>query len=131
VSVEDRKAFILREDCDELTGSHLGDETVRLLPNFDPYLLAHADKNHLVSARYYKRVYRQQGWVSPVVLLNGRVIGTWSYARRGKRVSLEVAPFENLSRLIRTRVEGEAAGLGDLLETPWEINFRKPNGGRG
>src|SRR5438128_8510734 len=89
VSVEGGRAFILREDLDELADSRLGHETVRLLPNFDCYLLAHADKNHLVGARYYKRVYRQQGWVSPVVLLNGRVIGTWSYTREGKRVSLE------------------------------------------
>ena len=131
VSVEDTKASILREDLDELADSRLGHETVRLLPNFDSYLLAHADKNHLVGARYYKRVYRQQGWVSPVVLLNGRVIGTWSYARRGKRLSFEVAPFENFSGLIRTRVEEEAAGLGGLLETPWEITFRQPKGSRG
>jgi len=63
-------------------------------------------------------------------LLNGRVIGTWSYARRGKRLSFEVAPFENFSGLIRTRVEEEAAGLGGLLETPWEITFRQPKGSR-
>jgi len=128
VSVEGREAFILREDADELAASHLGDETVRLLPNFDSYLLAHADKNHLVTSRHYKRVYRQAGWVSPVVLLNGRVIGTWSYARQGKRLSLEVAPFESFSRLTRTRVEEEAAGLGGLLETPCEIKFRQPTG---
>ena len=128
VSVEGREAFILRQDGDELAASHLDDETVRLLPNFDPYLLAHADKNHLVTSRYYKRVYRQAGWVSPVVLLNGRVIGTWSYARRGKRLSLEVTPFENFSSLTRTRVEEEAAGLGGLLETPYEIKFRQPKG---
>jgi uncharacterized protein YcaQ len=131
VSVEDRKAFILRQDLDELTGSHLGDEMVRLLPNFDPYLLAHADKNHLVASRDYKRVYRQQGWVSPVVLLNGRVVGTWSYTRQGKRVSLEVAPFENFSSLTRTRVEDEAAGLRGFLEAPWEIKFRRPKDGPG
>src|SRR2546425_2832357 len=62
VSVEGGEAFILRQDGDELAASRLGDETVRLLPNFDPYLLAHADKNHLVTSRYYKRVYRQAGW---------------------------------------------------------------------
>ena len=128
VSVEGREAFILRQDGDELAASQLDDETVRLLPNFDPYLLAHADKNHLVTSRYYKRVYRQAGWVSPVVLLNGRVIGTWSYARRGQRLFLEVAPFENFSRSTRARVEEEAAGLGGLLETPYEIKFRQPKG---
>ena len=37
----------------------------------DPYLLAHRDKDHLLSAEHYKRVYRNQGWISPVVLIDG------------------------------------------------------------
>jgi uncharacterized protein YcaQ len=123
VHVEDQKRFILHEDYDQLTTSHLDDQILRLLPHFDPYLLGHADKDHLVDASYYKRVYRNQGWISPVVLLNGRVIGVWSYARRGKGLLFEVELFEKLSKTIRARIEEEAASLGDFLEMPWEIQF--------
>jgi len=77
----------------------------------------------LVDSPYYKRVYRNQGWISPVVLWNGKAIGTWSSARRGKRLSLQIEPFEKFSRMMRARIEEEAAGWGSFLETPWEIQF--------
>jgi hypothetical protein len=125
VSVADQKRWILAEDYEQLRTSRLSGQTLRLLPSFDPYLLAHAEKDHLVDARYYKRVYRNAGWISPVVLLDGRVIGVWSYARRGKRVSFEVEPFEKFSKSIRTKIEEEAAGLGSFMETSWEITERR------
>jgi hypothetical protein len=115
VTIEDVKAFILRKDYDQLANSVLDDQVLRLLPHFDPYMLGHAEKDHLVNANHYKRIYSNQGWISPVVLLNGRVIGAWSYKRGGKRWSLEIEPFEKFSRSIRDKIGEEAASLGNFL----------------
>ncbi|MFQ5771005.1 MAG: winged helix DNA-binding domain-containing protein [bacterium] len=123
VSIEDKKGFILREDYDQLTNRDHGDPILRLLPGFDPYMLGHVDKNHLVDSTYYKRVYRNQGWISPVVLLNGRVIGIWSYTRRGQRLSLEIEPFEKFSKIIQLKIEEEATRLGGFLEAFTTTNF--------
>ena len=123
VCIEDKKGWILRQDYAQLRNSCFGEQVLRLLPSFDPLMLGHVDKNHLVDSRYYKRVYRNQGWISPVVLLNGRVIGTWSNKRRGNRLSLDIEPFQNFSKSIRTKIEEEAASLGDFQETSWEIKF--------
>jgi hypothetical protein len=123
VNIEDMKMWLLREDHRQLANSEFDGQILRLLPHFDPYLLGHADKNHLVEAQNYKRVYRNQGWISPVILLNGRVIGIWSYTRRGKQMSLEIKPFEKFSKTINARIEEEAASLGNFLETAWEIKF--------
>lgn len=123
VSIEDEKAFLLRDDHDQLANSSHDGHVLRLLPHFDPYLLAHADKNHLVSSSYYKRVYRNQGWISPVILLDGRVIGVWSYTRRTKRWLLEIEPFGKFSKSLRGKIEEEAASLGNFLQTSWEIKF--------
>ncbi len=123
VSIEGKKAFLLRKDCDRLAQSSFDAQTLQLLPHFDPYLLGHSEKDHLVSPTHYKRVYRKAGWISPVVLLNGRVIGIWSYTRGGKRLSLKVEPFERFSKTIRAKIEEKAASLGDFLETSWEIKF--------
>jgi hypothetical protein len=38
---------------------------------------------------------------------------------------LEIEPFENFSKKIRTRIEEEAASLGRFQETSWEIKFRR------
>ncbi|MCI0490241.1 MAG: winged helix DNA-binding domain-containing protein, partial [Blastocatellia bacterium] len=105
VSIEDKKGSLLREDYADLKNSFPEGRTLRLLPYFDPYLLGHADKDHLVSSADYKRVYRNAGWISPVVLLDGKIIGTWSYKRRAKSVSLEVEPFEKFSKIVRARIE--------------------------
>ncbi len=123
ITIEDKKASFLREDYDLLENSALNENILRLLPSFDPYMLGHVEKHHLVDFSYYKRVYRNAGWVSPVVLLSGRVIATWSYTRRGERLSLEIEPFRKLSKDIRTKVEEEAASLGEFLEASWDIKF--------
>ncbi len=60
-----------------------------------------------------------------MVLLNGRVIGIWSYTRRGKGLSLKVELFEKLSKTIRASIEEEAESLGGFLETAWEIKFSR------
>lgn len=127
VRAEGRKGFILSKDYATLADSHLPGPVLRLLPGFDPYMLGHANKDGLVAANHYKRVYHQVWWISPVVLLDGRVIATWSYDRQPRRVVLRIAPFKNLSKNIRAGIEEAAASLGAFLETPWEIEFSKPN----
>ena len=111
VSVEGAKKMILRDDLKELKESELGEDVVRLLPGFDPYLLAHVDKSHLVDERHYKKVYRNQGWVSPVVLLNGRVIGTWTYGRQPKKPGVQVELFGKVSKRVRELMQEETEKL--------------------
>lgn len=127
VEVENEKALILRNDLKQLQSSALAEDAVRLLPNFDCFLLAHAVTDHLVHARHYKRVYRNQGWISPVVLRNGKVIGVWSTTRRGKLWTLEVEPFERFGKSVRAKVEEEAASLGRFLGSPCEVRFALAN----
>jgi len=119
----DQTGWILREDYDELTNTYLNDHILRLLPSFDPYMLGHAEKTHLVDAPYYKRIYRNAGWISPVVLLNGRVVGIWFSKRRGNRLSLGIEPIEKFSKAIRKKIEEEAASLGEFLGNPLEIRI--------
>jgi len=86
-------------------------------------MLGHAEKTHLVDAPYYKRIYRNAGWISPVVLLNGRVVGIWFSKRRGNRLSLGIEPIEKFSKAIRKKIEEEAASLGEFLGNPLEIRI--------
>ncbi len=124
VSIEGKKAFLLRKDYNQLAQSSFDAQSLQLLPHFDPYLLGHSEKDHLVDSAHYKQVYRKAGWISPVVLLNGRAIGVWSYTRKGQRLALIVEPFKRFSKSIRAKIEEKAASLGDFLETSWEIKFQ-------
>jgi hypothetical protein len=121
VRVGDKGGLILSGDFEELIEGGPVKDSVRLLPGFDPYLLGHSDKTPLVSPDDYKRVYRNQGWISPVVLVNGEVAAIWSSKRRGKHLSIEVEPLRKLPKRIWALIEEEALSLGVFLECPVEI----------
>jgi uncharacterized protein YcaQ len=116
VNVNGRIAWVLRGDLSTLERARIKRPLVRLLPFFDSFLLGHKDKGHLVEPKHYKRVYRPQGWLSPAVLVDGRITGTWSHARKGRRIALRIEPFHRFGAELRAATEGEGQDLGRFLE---------------
>ncbi len=89
---------------------------VRLLPAFDHYVIAAPrDDDDVVAPAARARVYRPQGWLSPVLLVDGRIVGVWSHERKGASVEVEIQPFSRVSRAVRESAEAEAASLGAFL----------------
>jgi len=123
VAVDDVSPSVLRRDLAALA-AHAPDGSLRLLPHFDPFLLAHATKDHLIESRHYKRVYRNQGWITPVVLVDGRVAGIWSLATRGKAVAADVQMFAPVGRATRAAIERETAELAAFLGVKCDARVR-------
>jgi hypothetical protein len=121
IKIETSACLLLREDLDALTSDTGDTTTVRLLPHFDPYLLAHREKDHLVSARHYKRVYRNQGWISPVVLTNGSLAGIWRHEVQSRKLRVTVEPFAKLPRAAREAVVREATDLAKFFDSTLEL----------
>lgn len=115
VRVEGREAAVLREDLDALADAGSGPPTVRLLPYFDSYLLGHKERDHLASVQDRRKIYRPQGWISPVVLVDGRAAGTWAHTLRGDRLGVRVSAFEPLAPRLASRIRAEAQDLGRFL----------------
>lgn len=80
VDIDGWKASVLQSDLPELENVETDLSSVRLLPYFDSYLLGHKSHRNIVEERSHRKVYRPQGWVSPVLLVNGR--GRWSLVPR-------------------------------------------------
>ena len=123
VAVEGKTAAILERDLPTLQDAELAVEEAHLLPNFDVYLLGHRGKSHLIDDAYYKRVYRAAGWISPVVLINGRVAGVWSYTRRGKKLQVAVELFAVPSRRLRAAIERCAADVAEFFDSSLELTY--------
>jgi uncharacterized protein YcaQ len=111
VRINKTACLLLRDDVEALRAARDAPGSVCLLPHFDPYLLAHREKDHLIAPRHYKRVYRNQGWISPVVLVDGAIVGVWSYKVQGKKVSVAVESFEKISKTVKALLEQEAQSL--------------------
>jgi hypothetical protein len=96
---------------------------VKLLPSFDPFLLAHSTKHHLVEEQHYKRVFQRLAWIAPAILVDGRVVGTWKHKADGGKLNLEITPFGKLSRKVMQGIEAEAAGIAVFLgAAKWQIH---------
>jgi uncharacterized protein YcaQ len=115
VSLDGRPSLLLRKDLRSLGGGSPSPGSTRLLPHFDPYLLAHREKDHLLASRYYKSVYRNQGWISPVVLVDGSIAGTWSHKASARRLQVSIEAFAQIPRTVRADVAGEAETLAEFF----------------
>ncbi|MBO2459193.1 winged helix DNA-binding domain-containing protein [Actinomadura violacea] len=92
VEVEGVPMYMLEEHRDELAATAPA-ASVRLLGAFDQYVLgAGTGASYLVPAEHRAAVSRTGGWISPVVVHEGRVAGVWE----AKDGDLAVTPFEDL-----------------------------------
>jgi len=114
VSIEGERADILAADLDAITTAQPA-SGVHLLPGFDPYLMGHSSRDHLFDAQYRWRVSRIAGWISPVVLVDGRVVATWSHQVSKNALVVSVSPFRKLAQPVmkdvRVRADEIAAAL--------------------
>ncbi|MGD8402515.1 MAG: winged helix DNA-binding domain-containing protein [Anaerolineales bacterium] len=115
VDVEGWEGTVLQDDLDELKRTALDHPHVRLIPYFDSFLLGHKDRAHLVTKDRHAEVYRPQGWVAPVLLVDGRVAAVWKHVQEGKRLCLEMTKFGPLSKQITAQIREEAYDLGRFL----------------
>jgi hypothetical protein len=116
--------LLLREDMKILQATSPEMNSVHLLPYFDVYLLAHRFKEHFLKPQFYKRVYRNQGWISPVVLINGEIAGVWSHKLSRKAVEIEVELFARVGPRTRKQIRDRAKELADLFQSPLAFSFK-------
>lgn len=111
ISGSEKKRFLLSEDVNVFNTVRAARVSVHLLPNFDVFLLAHREKDHLLRKEHYKLVYRDQAWISRTVLVNGSIAGVWSYNLQKNRLWVTIEPFGRLSRTVRALLQEEAEAL--------------------
>ena len=124
VRVDGAQALVLCRDRDALSGA-ASEHRPRLLPAFDTFLLAHAAKDHLVEPRFYKRVYRNQGWLSPVVIVGGRIVAVWFLEQRAKTFAVDVRPFARLDTRVRDGIHAEADALAQFVGARCDVVFNE------
>jgi hypothetical protein len=124
VEVEGTAAYALAADLPGLAEAG-GSRTVRLLPAFDQYVVtATLQAERLMPGPFKDRVYRPQGRLSPVLLVGGRMDGTWRQEAKGRRLLVTIEPFTGpppawARRAAEAEAERLAAFAGGELELRW------------
>lgn len=122
VDVEGVRGLVRALDLDALRDAPARHEP-RLLPGFDPF--TNELPRHVASVlddALHDRVHRTAGWVTPVVVVDGRVAGTWEIqnGNRGAGIVL-VQPFttKGIARRALTR---EVERIAAFLDRPLRID---------
>jgi winged helix DNA-binding protein len=114
VSVEGVHLDALRSDLGAMENARI-ESSVQLLPNFDPYVMGYASRDHLVPRVHLPKVSRTAGWISAVVLVDGVVAGTWSYGVAGKTFRVSIEPFRRLPTAVVAEIKHRANELAGAL----------------
>jgi winged helix DNA-binding protein len=113
VSVGGWRAQMLASDLERLPAPSKG--SVQLLPLFDPYLMGCASRDHLFDPAHRSKVTRTAGWISAVLLVDGRVEGTWTHSLSKGALRVSLVPFRKLSPTVLSKVNGRARRLAQSI----------------
>jgi hypothetical protein len=120
VDVEGRRAFVLAGDT-EFPDAR---KSVRLLPEYDVYVMGSRERDQLVPTRVREQVaaHGRGRYEGPAgvrfVLADGVTAGLWERKKTAKRLELSVAPA---ARVNRTALRREAARYAEFLGVELEL----------
>ena len=127
VDVGEERMWMLASDVDDMASLPKLKRSVRLVPAFDQFVVNVSRRaGQLMPGPFKAKVYRKSAWLSPVVLVNGRMDGVWKHEKKGSRLMVAVEPFVELPAWTRKAVEKEAASLADFFELELDLSWINP-----
>jgi hypothetical protein len=117
VDVEGHTAFVLAGDGE----FPRGEPSVRLLPEYDVYVMGSREREHLVPNPVREQVaaHGRGRYEGPAgvrfLLIDGVTAGLWERKKRGKRIELTISPAGKLTRAQRVELDVEAERVGTFL----------------
>ncbi len=95
--------------------------SLHLLPPFDEFLVAYADRSAALPAALNRNIVGINGLLSPCIVVDGRVVGRWSRRLSGDAVrvapELLATPPRGIARELRREATRYAAFLGKALQS--------------
>lgn len=119
------RVWLLADDLPEIESAS-PPRAARLLPAFDPWVVgASRTDDAVVDPAHRARVYRAQGWLSPVLLVDGRIAGVWRHSSKARHLVVELEPFGRLPAWARDELEAEAARLAAFFEQDLALGVQR------
>jgi hypothetical protein len=123
VDVEGARGLVRRVDVGALTATEPL-RGVRLLPGFDPFTneLPRRVDTVLPDSRH-ALVHRTAGWVTPIVVVDGRVAGTWEIDGGKAGGDVAVAAFDRWRGGVRKELTAEVDRFAAFLDRPLSLSI--------
>ena len=127
VDVEGTRGLVRREDLEPLAAITWHDG-VRLLPGFDPFTNELPRRVAAVLGdAHHDLVHRTAGWVTPIVVLDARIAGTWEIENGTAGAGVVVVqPFFRWRGGARPELVTEVDRIAAFLDRPLRLEIASP-----
>lgn len=123
VEVDGDRGYVRREDVAAIEAMRPQGGAVRFVGGFDPLIVGAGLRSQLLPDAHLKLVSRTAGWISPVVLVDGRAAGVWGGRVVGSKMAITVDLFEPFAPDRRRRVGVAAEAVGAACGLPVEVGY--------
>ncbi|MCI0695378.1 winged helix DNA-binding domain-containing protein [candidate division KSB1 bacterium] len=89
-----------------------------LLSIYDEYTIAYKDRSALGGEQYSEGLLAMGNALTSVLILDGKIAGTWKRVIKKGKVEITTNPFRSLRKEEREAVKAAAFGYGEFLEMP-------------
>jgi hypothetical protein len=121
LTADDAKRLFEELDLPQIGPPPRVERSVRLLPEYDPYVMGFREREHLVPPEVREQVAahgkgRYEGPAgTPFLLVDGLCAGIWRRKKAAKKIELTVEPARKLTRAERVSIADEADRIGAFL----------------
>ena len=92
--------------------------TALLLSIYDEYTIAYKDRSALSEERFIEKLLSMGNALTSVLILDGKLAGTWKRVVKKERVEIMTNPFGQLRKDEHEAVKAAATRYGEFLEMP-------------
>lgn len=92
-----------------------------LLSIYDEYTIAYNDRSPLSGERHIEKMISMGNALTAVMILDGRVVGTWKRVMKKNSVEIKLSPFEILNKAQHEAFEKEAQAYGTFIGLPAKL----------
>jgi hypothetical protein len=98
-------------------------QLIYLLPNFDEYTVGYTDRSAIIAASDTEKINAPGDVLNPVIVLDGRVIGTWKRTIKKDSVILTPNLFNSPTKPETRALTASANRYGAFLNLPMNIDL--------
>lgn len=69
----------------------------------------------MLERAHSSKVSRTAGWISAVLLVEGRIAGTWTHVLAGSKLRVAISPFSRLPAKVIAEARERATEIGKAL----------------
>lgn len=123
-AIEFAKPYLVGEEFDgqsywmssALPVSKTRSSAAHLLPSFDEYTVAYIDRTAVLNPSYNRQVNTGNGIFSPIIVIDGQVMGSWKRTLKKDTVVITPTPFESFRKTQTQAIAKAAKGYAEFLE---------------